>query len=179
MPSIAYTGKTIIVTNAEDAEIASEELMQEDIFGFDTETKPVFVSGKSNSIAIIQIASSEKVYIFHVKRFPIKGKFKEFLESPKYLKVGVAIRDDVKKIYKYHKVQTEASFDLTVLSKERGILEAGLRTLTARVFGRKISKRQQLSNWDNFPLSESQIIYAATDAWLCRELYFELQNCKP
>lgn len=174
LPIITYKGEIVIVDSTKDAEESVAELRQDAFFGFDSETKPVFVSGRENKVSIIQIAARNKVWIFHVLKFEIGPKFRSFLENDKYLKVGVAIGDDVKKIYRSTNVLIKGAFDLSNLSKEKGFAENGLKTLTARLLEHKLSKKQQTSNWEMFPLSEAQIIYAATDAWLCRELYLKL-----
>lgn len=176
LPILSYTGEIVVVSNAEDAETCAMEMMQEEFFGFDTETKPVFVSGKSNNIALIQIAGEKKVWIFLIQHFTIGTQFRTFLEDEKFLKIGVAIGDDVKKLRKSTGLTARGMFELSHLSKKKGLLECGLRTLTAKVLGHKLSKRQQTSNWESNPLSEAQIIYAATDAWICRKLFFEMMN---
>ena len=48
--------------------------------------------------------------------------------------------------------------------------------MTAIILGFKISKSQQLSNWEADTLSEAQAKYAATDAWVCREMYLRLMQ---
>ncbi len=174
LPIITYNGEIVVVDSAIDAENCVDELIHEDIFGFDSETKPVFVSGKENKVSIIQISGKNKVWIFHILHFQIGLKLKSFLENENYLKFGVAIGDDVKKINRSTGVLIKGAYDLSKLAKEKGLAENGLKTMTARLLEHKLSKKQQTSNWEAFPLTQAQIIYAATDAWLCRELYLEL-----
>ncbi len=176
LPIITYSGEIVVVSSTIDAEKVVDDLICENIFGFDSETKPVFVSGRENKVSIIQIAGQHKVWIFHILQFHIGTKLKAFLENDKYMKIGVAIGDDVKKIYRSTGVLIKGSCDLSKLAKDKGFAESGLKTLTARLFENKLSKKQQTSNWETFPLSQSQLVYAATDAWLCRELYFKLLN---
>jgi ribonuclease D len=57
---------------------------------------------------------------------------------------------------------------------EYGIRDKSVKKMTAIILGVKISKAQQLSNWEAEKLSESQQKYAATDAWVCREMYLKL-----
>ena len=174
LPAISYSGNVVIVHTCEDAELCASELINENVFGFDSETKPVFVSGKENKVSIIQIAGKSKVWIFHILQFQIGPKLKNFLENEKFLKVGVAIGDDVKKIRRCTGVSIQGVFDLSTLAKKKGLAESGLKTLTGRLLNARLSKRQQTSNWETFPLTEAQIIYAATDAWVCREIYVKL-----
>lgn len=176
LPILSYKGEIVVVSTAEDAEDCAMEMMQEKIFGFDTETKPVFVSGKSNKISLIQIAGERKVWIFLIQHFTIGNQFKTFLEDEGFLKIGVAISDDIKKLRQSTGISARGMFELSHLSKKVGLLESGLRTLTAKVLGHKLSKKQQTSNWETNPLSEAQIIYAATDAWICRKLFLEMQK---
>lgn len=175
LPVLSYKGEIVVVSSTEDAETCAMEMMQEEFFGFDTETKPVFVSGKSNNIALIQIAGEKKVWIFLIQHFTIGEQFRTFLEDDRFVKIGVAIGDDVKKLRRSSGINARGMFELSHLSKKKGLLECGLRTLTAKVLGHKLSKRQQTSNWEANHLSEAQIIYAATDAWICRKLFFEMQ----
>jgi len=56
------------------------------------------------------------------------------------------------------------------------IEEKGLKKLSAIVLGKRISKSQQVSNWDMDDLTEAQLRYAATDAWICLEIYNALRN---
>ena len=53
-----------------------------------------------------------------------------------------------------------------------------LQKLFANFFGQKISKRDQLTNWEADVLKDNQKLYAATDAWACIMLYDELQRLK-
>ena len=64
--------------------------------------------------------------------------------------------------------------DLAALARAKGIQAQGLRTLSANLLGFRISKSAQCSNWENRELSAQQVKYAATDAWVGRELYFHL-----
>ena len=48
--------------------------------------------------------------------------------------------------------------------------------MAAIILGCKISKSQQLSNWEAEEFSQAQKMYAATDAWICREMYLKLQK---
>ncbi len=68
--------------------------------------------------------------------------------------------------------------ELQTFVKEFGIEDCSLQKLYANVFGQKISKAQQLSNWEADVLSEAQKLYAATDAWACVRLYEELNELK-
>ena len=46
--------------------------------------------------------------------------------------------------------------------------------MAAIVLGVRVSKSQQLSNWEAETLSDAQVNYAAVDAWVCRQMYLKL-----
>ena len=62
------------------------------------------------------------------------------------------------------------------MAAQMGIEDKSLQKLYANILGGKISKGQQLSNWEADNLSEAQMQYAATDAWACIELYKEMMR---
>ena len=62
--------------------------------------------------------------------------------------------------------------------KELGIADKSLQKLYANLYGEKISKSQQLSNWEADVLSEAQMQYAATDAWACIKIYEKILELK-
>ena len=66
--------------------------------------------------------------------------------------------------------------DLQKIVWEYGIKDKSVKKMTAIILGFRISKTQQLSNWEAEALSESQCKYAATDAWVCREMYLKLMK---
>jgi len=98
----------------------------------------------------------------------------ELLSSPEHLKVGVAIRDDLRAMQRFYPFNPVGVVDLAELARSKGVEAQGLRTLAASLLGFRISKGARCSNWENAVLTPQQIRYAATDAWIGRELYFRL-----
>ena len=68
----------------------------------------------------------------------------------------------------------ELEFVVDESAGEYGIRDKSVKKMTAIILGFKISKAQQLSNWEAETLSEAQQAYAATDAWVCRQMYIKL-----
>ena len=66
--------------------------------------------------------------------------------------------------------------ELQSLAKEMGVVDQSLQKLYANFFEKRISKSQQLTNWEADVLTEQQKRYAATDAWACIQLYEEMQE---
>jgi ribonuclease D len=101
-----------------------------------------------------------------------------FLESENIIKPGIGIRDDVRLLQKLQRFQAEGFFELTTLSKEVGFEVESVKKLTALLLGFRISKTAQTSNWEAETLTDKQLQYAATDAWVCLQIYKRLLEYK-
>jgi ribonuclease D len=164
----------VVVDNPQLVEKAIKELYLSDIVGFDTETKPSFTRGKVNKIALLQISDNKKCYLFRLQKIGKNITLKHFLESTKNLKIGLSLRDDFRMLNRWTNVKPQNFIDLQTFVKGFGIEETSLQKIFAIIFAKKISKREQLSNWEAPILDNSQQIYAATDAWACRQIYLKL-----
>lgn len=174
LPLGAYDGKTIVISEERKLTKAFDEIHEHRVVGFDTETKPVFVRGHQNSVALMQIALPEKVFLIRIKQTGVTSHIVKFLESNEVQKAGVALRDDIKGLQRL-KPYTPAGFiELAQLSKDAGLEVESVKKLTALLLGFRISKSAQTSNWEAEVLQEKQISYAATDAWVCLEIYKKL-----
>ena len=174
LPIQAWEGPVVLVREEESLAAALEKLRQEPVLGFETETRPIFTKGKTCRPALIQLATADTAYLIQLTHLPFRDGIAELLSSPRVLKVGVAIHDDMKALARIHPFQADGVVDLAVMARARGIQAQGLRTLAANLLGFRISKSAQCSNWENHELTPQQIKYAATDAWVGRELYFHM-----
>lgn len=174
LPIQAWEGPVVLVREEESLAAALEKLRQEPVLGFDTETRPTFTKGKTCRPALIQLATADTAYLIQLTHLPFSEDIAELLSSPRVLKVGVAIHDDMKALARIHPFHADGVVDLAVMARARGIQAQGLRTLAANLLGFRISKSAQCSNWENHELTPQQIKYAATDAWVGRELYFHM-----
>ena len=152
-----------VIDSANEVATAVDCLMQEEVVGFDTETKPSFTHGKSNKIALFRLQMIGK-----------SEALKNFLENEKIKKIGLALHGDLRNLRVWDKFTPKNFIDLQKVVIQYGIEELGLQRIYAIIFGKKISKSQQLSNWEAKILNQAQQIYAATDAWACREIYLKL-----
>ena len=100
------------------------------------------------------------------------------LANGNIVKVGAAVHDDIKGLQKVHGFTAASMVDLQKEVGQYGIQDLSVKKMTAIILGFKISKTQQLSNWENETLTEAQKRYAATDAWVCLEMYRKLQTCE-
>lgn len=176
MPLGSFPGKiTVIDKYGIDFLRAIAYLGTQKIIGFDTETRPVFSPGqRHNHVALLQLSGAEKAYLFRVGAMGMRKLLCSILSNPRILKVGAAVHDDVRGLQYYRKFEERGFVDLQKIAYEWGIRDKSVKKLAANILGVRISKSQQLSNWEAEELSAPQQMYAATDAWVCREMYLEL-----
>ncbi len=174
LPIQAWNGPIVLVQDDAALDAALKQLWKEPVLGFDTETRPTFTKGKTCLPALIQLSTADTAYLIQLTHLPFDDRVAELLASPRVLKVGVAIHDDMKALARIHDFTPAGVVDLAALARAKGIQAQGLRTLSANLLGFRISKSAQCSNWENRELSPQQVKYAATDAWVGRELYFHL-----
>lgn len=171
-----FKGKIIVVDNKKTFSKVLPELLGERVLGFDTESRPSFRKGHRNKVSLIQLATAEIAFLFRINRIGIPGELAAILADPEIIKTGVAIHDDIKFLKKIRRFNPQGFIDLQKFVRDFGIESSGLKKITAIVLGFRISKRQQVTDWEAGKLSEAQQIYAATDAWVCREIYTRLIN---
>lgn len=174
LPIRAYSGEICLIRTEEDLDRALNLLWKEKVLGFDTETRPVFTRGKSGNPALLQLGGESCVYLFQLNCVPFGEALADLLANPHIIKTGVAVRDDLRALARLHDFTPGGAVDLAHLARARGVRAQGLRSLAAALLGFRISKSAQCSNWEKEELTPRQILYAATDAWVGRELYFRL-----
>lgn len=150
-------------------------LRSQKVIGFDTETRPCFGPNQPRyGVSLLQLSGPEKAYLFRVKNMGMHRRLCNILADKRIVKVGAAIHDDIRGLQKLHDFQADGFVDLQKIVAEYGIRDKSVKKMTAIILGFRISKTQQLSNWEADVLSESQCKYAATDAWVCRQMYLKL-----
>lgn len=178
LPLGAFPGEIHVIekTGLEYAR-AIAYLSTQKVIGFDTETRPVFESGKSHHhVALLQLSGAGKAFLFRVNKLGMRKLMCSILSNPRIIKVGAATHDDVRGLQYYAKFQGKGFVDLQKMVWEWGIRDKSVKKMSAIILGCRISKTQQLSNWEAAELSQAQKMYASTDAWICREMYLKLQN---
>lgn len=150
-------------------------LRSQKIIGFDTETRPCFGPNQPRyNVSLLQLSGPGKAFLFRLKDMGMHRRLCSLLADRKIIKVGAAIHDDIRGLQKLRDFDADGFVDLQKLVGEYGIRDKSVKKMTAIILGFRISKTQQLSNWEAEQLSESQCKYAATDAWVCREMYIKL-----
>lgn len=178
LPRVTFPGRIIVILTEGEAERAVDYLLTHDILGFDTETKPMFKRGAQNKVALLQVSTHDTCFLFRLCRIGLCNPIVRLLESDKPKKIGLSWHDDLLSLHKRGDFQSKGFTDLQDHMKELGIEDMSLAKLYANLFHQRISKREQLSNWEADVLNEKQKLYAATDAWACIQLYEEYQRLK-
>jgi ribonuclease D len=171
-----FEGEIIVVDTFKVYRRVIPHLMNVRILGFDTETRPSFRKGKKNRVSLIQLADSNVAFLFRINRIGIPDELVTLLSDPGIIKVGVAIHDDIKFLKNVRRFEPDGFVDLQGFVKSYGIQSSGLKKLAAIILGFRISKRQQVTDWEAPDLSEAQQLYAATDAWVCHQIYNKLTD---
>lgn len=176
LPILRYDGPTHLVTEEADLQRALREMRRERVIGFDTETRPTFRKGQVHAPSLVQIATSKAVHLFQLAQLDCSPVLAEVFENAQLVKAGVALSRDLSELQKLFPFKPANVVDLSEIAKRHGMKQTGLRNLAGLFLAGRITKGPQTSNWAQQNLSPTQIRYAATDAWACRELYLRFEG---
>ncbi len=179
LPLKQFEGKVIVIEDPVRVPEIVEKLQKEKAIGFDTETKPSFKKGVSHEISLLQLSTQEEAYLFRLNTTGLNGALTKLLTNPKVVKAGVGIRDDLRGLKQLNNFVPKGFVELQEMAPKYGIDVLSLKNLAGLLLGIRVSKRQRLSNWEAQELSEGQILYAATDAWVSLEIYNKMKMLKP
>ncbi|TAK41341.1 MAG: 3'-5' exonuclease domain-containing protein 2 [Betaproteobacteria bacterium] len=171
LPIRRYAGEVSVVCSPEELERALADIGGESVVGFDTETRPSFRRGESYRPCLAQVATARAVYLFQLQQQDFSGAIAGLLGARDIVKVGVSVAEDLRQLKTLFPAQEASVLDAGAVAKRHGLRQTGLRNLAAIFLGIRIPKGKRTSNWSAPRLSAAQVIYAATDAWACRELY--------
>ena len=178
LPLAAFGGEVIVVDTPEKVEEAVAYLSKQTAVGVDTESRPSFTRGVHYPTALLQIATEERCYLFRLTHVGMPQALADLFANPKITKVGLAFKDDIAGLRRRRDFKPANCIDLQTIVPKYGILDMGLQKIFAICFGRKISKAQQLTNWENSHLTPDQARYASTDAWATLLIYKDLMQTK-
>jgi len=176
LPVRAFDGKIHLITEIKDVRDAINTLRKYPVLGFDTETRPVFSKGVQHNVSLLQLSSSKEAFLFRLNHLGFPNELVALLEDSTILKVGVAILDDVRGLQKLSNFKADGFIELAEIAGDLGIVTCGLRNLAAIFLGVRITKKEQLTNWERPLINSKQSLYAATDAWICLEMYLFLER---
>jgi ribonuclease D len=176
LPLQTFKGKIVVISEEAKLNRAFDEIREHGAIGFDTETRPSFKKGQIYKVSLLQVATPEKVFLVRLNYTGISASIIDFLENDSIHKAGVGIRDDIKALGKLARFQAGGFTELSSLAREAGLQVESVKKLTALLLGFRISKGAQTSNWEAPTLTQKQLEYAATDAWVCLEIYKKLKS---
>lgn len=176
LPRVLFKGRIVVVLTERDADKAVRYLLSQPILGVDTETRPSFKKGETHQVALLQVSSYDVCFLFRLNQLGLSPSVKRLLEDKQVPKIGLSLRDDLLSLHKLGDFNAGYFIDLQDHMREIGVEDLSLQKLYANFFAQKISKREQLTNWEADILQDKQKLYAATDAWSCIMLYEELQR---
>ena len=171
LPLWRYEGPIELIRTEEELLRAVKHMEKETVLGFDTETRPSFSKGKSYPPALVQIACHDVVFLVQLTWLPFGETLAGLLGNGNIIKTGVAIRDDIRELQRSYDFRDAGVVDLGEIARDNGRETHGLRNLAANFLSLRISKAVRCSNWSHKELGRQQMVYAATDAWISRELH--------
>ena len=171
LPQIQFNRDIEVLSSNDNVQAAVNHLMNYDLIGFDTETKPTFVKGPLNPPSILQLACIDKVYIFQLDNESLYKKLFPILSNENITKCGVSVDRDLIELMYLSPFDPLSFVDLGNIARDNDVPHHGLRGLVAMFLKHRISKGAQISDWSKTVLSPSQITYAATDAWISLKLF--------
>lgn len=178
LPVASFEGRIIIVQSETESDKAVRYLLSQQILGIDTETRPSFRKGQTHQVALLQVSTVDTCFLFRLNMIGITESIKRLLEDCSVIKVGLSLKDDMHQLSKRADFTPGMFIELQHEVKKIGIKDMSLQKIYANLFSKRISKGQQLSNWEADTLTPQQKAYAATDAWACIMIYNELNELK-
>ena len=176
LPAVEFRGEIRIVEHERDIAAACKTLAEQPVIGFDTETRPSFRKGQIHKVALMQISTADRCFLFRLNKIGICAELKEFLENPDILKIGLSVHDDFNVLRRSGEINRQGFVELQNMVHRYDITDISLQKIYAIIFGERISKSQRLTNWEAAELSPAQQAYAALDAWACLKIYNYLKD---
>ncbi|MBR5726105.1 MAG: 3'-5' exonuclease domain-containing protein 2 [Muribaculaceae bacterium] len=176
MDVVSFPGDIHVISSISQVKSAVNALRTASIVGFDTETRPCFRRGERHPVALLQLSTATDAFLFRVNKTGVPAPLKEFLEDETCIKVGLSTSDDFHQLASICDCRPAGFIELQELVKQFSITDMSLQKIYAILFQMKISKGQQLSNWEAPQLTDAQQRYAAIDAWACLKIYEYLQS---
>ncbi|PLX22950.1 MAG: 3'-5' exonuclease [Marinilabiliales bacterium] len=176
LPLYQFDGGVFVIDSFDKLDYFLPLIQEQKILGFDTETKPSFKKGIINPVSLLQLTSKNQAFLIRINKIGLPMEIANILSDEKVKKIGLAIKDDIKILMDITNFEPKSFIDLQDYVGSFGIEARSLKKITAIVLNKRISKSQQVTNWEREELSEAQQTYAATDAWACLKVYENLNH---
>ena len=171
MPQVMFPGDIHVIDSIYHVNEAVRVLSNSPLVGFDTETRPSFRKGVVHKTALIQISTLDECFLFRSCKIGMPDVLAQYLASAEHKKVGLSLHDDFKIMRKLSNMEPAGFIDLQDVVGDYCITDISLQKIYAILFGGKIAKGQQLTNWEAPELSAAQQNYGAVDAWAFLKIY--------
>lgn len=178
MEVVTFDGRIIVIQTELEAEKAVNYLLTQPMVGIDTETRPSFKRGVMNKVALLQVSTYDTCFLFRLNMIGMCPPVVRLLSHPTLVKVGLSLKDDICMLHRLGEFASNNFIDLQNIVGQVGIRDMSLQKIYANLFGKKISKRQRLTNWEADVLNDAQKAYAAIDAWVCLKIYDRIEELK-
>lgn len=176
LPVRRYEGPVSLVDTVDALAAAAADIRSERVCGFDTETRPAFSKGESYLPSLVQVATAKCVYIFPLRLSASHAVLTELLQAPATAKSGVALAYDLRTLKQVFPFSEKSVVDLGIVARRNRYEQTGVRNLAGMFLGYRVPKGAKTTNWAAPQLTPAQITYAATDAWVCRELFLHFAD---
>lgn len=176
LPIYQFDGGIFVIDTFEKLDYYLPLLDNQSVLGFDTETRPSFKKGKVNPVSLLQITTNNEAFLIRINKIGLPEEIKKILSDKNVKKIGLAIKDDIKILREISDFDPNSFIDLQDYVEDFGIEAKSLKKITAIVLNKRISKSQQVTNWEKAELTDAQKTYAATDAWACLKIYKKLNQ---
>ena len=176
LPTVEFPGAITVLESVDGAIRALEYLSTQNAVGFDTETKPNFRKGQTNTVSLIQISTLDHSFLFRLNKLGFLPELKQFIENENVVKVGLSLKDDFHVLHRLTDFEPHNFVDLQNVVKSFHITDSSLQKIYGIIFNGRISKSQRLSNWEASELTSGQQAYASIDAWACLRIYNHLRD---
>ena len=174
LSAIHFDGEIVVVDTDEALDVVCRYLAEQSVLGFDTETRPSFKAGVTNKVSLLQLSTYERCYLIRLNKVKFSNKLMSILQRSDIMKIGADVAGDLRSLNKLRNFTPRGFVDLQSEVGKFGIEDKSLRKMSGIVLGQRVSKAQRLSNWEAQSFTEQQMMYAATDAWVCLKIYDKL-----
>jgi ribonuclease D len=169
-----------LVSTGAQAQAAAQRLLAAPAWGFDTESKPTFRVGEvSTGPHILQLSTLDHAWVFQLHDPACRAVAAQLLAKEGIVKAGFGLGDDKKRIRSKLGIEPQGIVEINTLFRQLGYRkELGVKSAVAVMFNQRFikSKKASTSNWSLPNLNESQLIYAANDAYAAMRVYAALQK---
>ncbi|XP_023643052.1 uncharacterized protein LOC17894592 [Capsella rubella] len=158
------------------------------VVGIDCEWKPIYIKGcKPSKVSIMQIGTDSKIFILDlIKLYNDASEILDhclgqILQSYSILKLGYNFQCDIKQLaLSYGDLECFKHYDM-LLDIQNVFKEScgGLAGLTKKILGVSLNKTRRNSDWEQRPLTQNQLEYAALDAAVLIHIFRHVRDHPP